>query len=189
LHANVQIGDASYERVSTATDRRTLLTISETVEGVTLNVVFDSTSKNDGTPEKKVFHGVLGQRPFSSTALFTDAGVDFTIQNAKGEIQKATIKPPPNAVIADASEAWFAGVIPKKGDSVVFTSFNIQTGQWERATTTYVGDEDTKVGKKTMPAHHMHVKSDASEIDMYIDDSADIVVMDQLGVFRMERAD
>ena len=189
LHANIQIGDASYERISTATDRRTLLTISETVEGVTLNAVFDTTTKNDGTPEKKQFHGLLGQRPFSSTALFTDAGVDFTLQDVKGETQKAIIKRPPDAVIADASEAWFDGVIPKKGDSVAFTNFDVQHGTWELTTTTYVGDEVTKIGTKTMPTHHVHVKSVSGEIDMFLDDSADIVAMDQLGSLRLERAD
>ena len=125
----------------------------------------------------------------ASTALFTVAGVDFTLQDVRGGTQKAIIKPPPNAVIADASEAWFYKVIPKKGDSVAFTNFDVQNGKWELTTTTYVGDEQTKVGKTTMPTHHIHVKSDGGEIDMFLDDSADIVVMDQVGSLRLERAD
>jgi hypothetical protein len=189
FHAGLQIGDASYDRISTPTDRRTLLKISETVEGVTLDAVFDTLTKHDGTPVKKVFHGVLGQRPFSTTAVFGETGVDFTIQDVKGDTQKATIKPPPNAVLADASEAWFNGVIPKKGDSASFTNFNIQNGKWELTTTTFVGDEDTKVGTKMVSTHHLHVKSDGGEIDMFLDDLADIVVMDQLGSLRLERAD
>ncbi|MHB8635176.1 MAG: hypothetical protein ACYC96_01745 [Fimbriimonadaceae bacterium] len=189
LHAGVQIGDASYDRMSSATDRRTLLTINETVEGVTLNAVFDSLTKNDGTPEKKAFHGLLGQHPFSSTAVFDAAGVEFTIQDVRGQTQKATIKRPPGCVLADASETWFDGVVPKKGDSVTFTNFDIQNGKWEVTTTTYVGDEETKVGTKSITTHHLHVKSDGGEIDMYLDGSADIVVMDQAGSLRLERAD
>lgn len=189
LHSGVQIGSASYERITTNVNRRTLLTINETVDGVTLTAVFDTTIKHDGTPEKKVFHGVLGQRPFSSTATFSESGVTFEVQDANGGTQKGVIGKPANGVLADASEAWFNGVLPKKGDSVSFSNFNVQNGKWEQTTTTYVGDEETKVGKGTVTAHHVHVKSDGGEIDMFLDDSADIVVMDQAGSLRLERAD
>ena len=189
FHSGLQIGSANYVRVSTTKGRHTLLTINETVEGNTLNAVFDTLSTNDGTPEKKVFHGVLGQRPFRSTAIFTDAGVDFEVQDAMGQTQKGTVKKPVGATLADASETWFNGTIPKKGDTASFTNFNVQNGKWELTSTTYVGDEATKVGKTTVQAHHLHVKSEGGEIDMFLDDSADIVVMDQLGSLRMERAD
>ncbi|HLK16297.1 MAG TPA: hypothetical protein VKT78_15935 [Fimbriimonadaceae bacterium] len=189
FHAGLQIGDASYDRTLTATDRHTLLRISETVEGVTLDAVFDDLSKRDGTPLKKVFHGVLGQRPFSNSAVFADGSVDFTLQDVRGETRQATLKPPANAVLADASQTWFNGVTPKKGDTATFTNFNVQNGKWELTTTTFVGDEETKVGAKTVSTHHLHVKSDGGEMEMYVDDSADIVVMDQLGSLRLERAD
>jgi hypothetical protein len=189
LHGATQIGDASYIRISTATDRQIKLTVNETVDGITLSAVFDTTSKNDGTPTKKSFHGVLGQRPFLSTAEFSDVGVIFTLQDIKGDTQKATIKPPANAVLADASDAWFDSVTPKKGDSATFTNFDIQNGKWELTTTTYVGDEQTKVGKAMVTAHHLHVKSDSGELDLFVDDSADIVVMDQGASGRLERAD
>lgn len=189
FHGGLQIGDASYERISSATDRRTLLTINETVEGLTLNAVFDTLIKSDGTPEKKSFHGVVGQRPFSSTAEFTPEGVKYDVEDASGGSTKGTLKPPANGVLADASETWFVKTMPKKGESVSFTNFNVQKCVWEQTKTTYVGDEATKVGKTTVTAHHVNVKSDGGEIEMYLDDDGDIVVMDQLGSLRLERAD
>jgi hypothetical protein len=189
LHSGKQIGDASYERITTPTGRRTLLTINETVDGLTLSAVFDSTVKKDGTPEKKSFHGVLGPRPFSNTAVFTATGVDFVMNDANGGTRKESFNKPQSAVLADASETWFNGATPKKGDSATFTNFDIQRGTWEVTTTTYVGDEPTAVGTTTVTAHHLHVKSETGELDMFVDDNADIVVMDHVGQVRLERAD
>jgi hypothetical protein len=193
LHLGQQIGTASYERISTANDRRTQLTIDVTDNGVTVVATFDKLFKRDGMPEKKSYRGVVtsqsNSQTFSDEAVFTNGSVQYTVSKGPDVGMPKTISPPAAASLADQSELWFDGVTPKTGDTVTCTSFSVQTGSWESTVSTYVGDEDVKIKTKTYKTHHMHVKSDAGEIEMYLDDHSDIVVMDQVGAVRLERAE
>ena len=130
LHMGKQMGTAAYERVTTATERHTMLTIDESDNGVTLSAVIDTLSKRDGTPEKKSFHGLLGNTTFSTTATFNGDSIQFKLSKGADPEQSKTIPIPANAVLTDASETWFDKTTPKAGDKVVFTNFNVQTGSW-----------------------------------------------------------
>lgn len=188
IDSGTQAGTVGYIRIMTPKTRRTILTIDGTDQGVTLNAVIDTTSDRNGNQQAKAYHGVLSGHPFSLSGVFDDKGVTVTIDSNGKKTTEVKAKPA-NASLRDESELWFDTVIPKQGDKASFTNFNIQSGTWEQTTTTFVGDETIKIKDKSYATHHIHVKADAGEIDIWVDDHGDPVAMNQLGSVRLERVE
>lgn len=122
----------------------------------TVKVRSESTYRSDGSPIRKFQEAlVIGQRYRRQVIASFGSNSVNVVTDTNGQRQTEQLSFPDGASLANESEFWFIREVPKVGQSVSSSHFNLDKMTWAKVSTKYIGPKSIKVNGKTVTAHLM----------------------------------
>lgn len=148
-------GKATITQKLTADGNKVVSLAMELVGGErTVKVRTESTYKPDGSPIRKLQEtSIVGQRYRRLVIATFSADTASVVEDVNGKRSTRAVPLPAGGTMANESEFWFLTKTPAVGAKVKTYSFDTEKFEWELVEIDYVGQQEIKVGGKTVKAH------------------------------------